>query len=819
MRRIASGVFVVALGASACTSTTTVTARTFNRPVQAAFVCLETATGYPRSMSDCELLADGSSPSGLAMHALVLQQARGEIAAIDLVNRTVIDSDPGVPGYTFVPVGALPTGMAVPASGPQCAFVASAGESKVDVIDLRAFRREGLDEAGTFASVELPASPSGLVLSPDETALWLPLPDRGSVVRIPIGDDRCTLGAAEEVTLTTTVPEAAEWDGHGDLGLFCPTDYDPDAPAAVAPRTYDATGLDARPVAIAMGREVLVADASLPIVHRIDLTTGDELDPINVGAPTRGLVVTPEVPDTYSATDANSGARSRFVYAIDDDDGTVMAVDYSDPSSEGFGAVIPVNGDTAARPDRLPFLSGARVLEVLSPSYDSFDPFGGVCDPTIDDPDTSDADPSAAALRGVFLAVGLTDSTVRVVDVFDQDAPCRGRSRGPSTEACSGLSQDLFIYIRRHRPRMGVNTTNVGASATSVAFSVDGASYTLSTTEQSDSFPMTELACAALGLDPVFETLGDEGASRVCADNDPYATLAQSWVATWEGLLSGSASSSGNFSQVDDSTVALDARIDFCAAGVLGSENLVGLDASAPEARSAGDTLVITSDLPDATATDDTCRAVIGLEGGSSEQRDVILPIRAAYTTPDGLLPPYTGRLVLDLSTPVLDRSTALTLADVLRCFGDELVTFEVHVRDGFNVIGSRTGQTSRVVRGADGLCSVDTTQDARRSSRAWVGIPYTGVDLAFQIDAEPTHENTSLVITIGDVPSSLLFDIGSLASSSSTVATSTSRSLALPSDLRWNQVYQRFYMVDVERRGLIETKVQPVAYTSNRFE
>ena len=61
---------------------------------------------------------------------LCSRSPRGEVAAVDLVARTVIDSDRGVPGYSFVPASALPTSIVVPRNAPQCAFVASAGEQR-----------------------------------------------------------------------------------------------------------------------------------------------------------------------------------------------------------------------------------------------------------------------------------------------------------------------------------------------------------------------------------------------------------------------------------------------------------------------------------------------------------------------------------------------------------------------------------------------------------------------------------------------------------------------------------------------------------------
>ncbi|GAB4208578.1 MAG: hypothetical protein OHK0013_27150 [Sandaracinaceae bacterium] len=787
------------------------TPRTFNRPIQAAFACLETATGAPRPLADCRPRSDGSSPTGLAMHGLVLQEARGELAAVDLAERRVLDSDPSIPGFTFVPVSPLPTAVVVPAIDPRCAFVASAGADVIDVIDLRTFRRESAGSADRYEPFALPGAPATMVLSPTEDALWVAMPDRSSVARI--GVSGCALGPLEEIPLGSDVPTPVVAMHDGDLGRYCPLDFTAAPEARVEPR--EATPLDvvARPASLAVGRELLVGDRALPLVHRIDLDTGAVLAPFSVGAPIRALAVTPEVPDAY---DPASEARSRYVYAIDDEDGTVMAIDYGDPASLGFGAVLGIGVESSERPDRMPFLVGARTLEVLTPRYEESDPFASLCDPfvVID----GVAAPAFGTLRGVFLAVGMTDATVRFVDVFDSDAPCRGRVLGSGSAECASGS-DAFVYIRRHRPRLGERRTTIGVSASDVSFIVNGATLRLAPEGATTGPDLDEIDCAAEagGLDPIFgsDAARAEGRGLVCGHADPYAAFAETWTATWDGPLSGAASSTGNFQRLDASTVALDARIDFCAVGALGVENLAGLPPEAPESALGGDVVAITTPLPEASATDERCRAVVGIEGSNQTALPVLLPIRSAATRPDGLRDPYRGRLLLDASAPVLDRMTpGLTLADVLRCFGDELVRFDVRVRGAFSVIGSRTGQRHRVVRGDDGRCEVDPSLPSDRMARAFPGQTYANGIVGFRVPAPPTVSGTELRVTIGNAPATLNIDVGAL-----TTTAGGGRGLALPTDVVWNDINERLYIVDVERRGLLELTTEPLQYTSSRFE
>jgi hypothetical protein len=787
------------LALAACSQTPIlVNVRTFNRPVQVAMVCLETATGIARPIADCTLTSSNTSPTGLAMHALVLQEARGEVAAVDLVSRLVVDTNPAIPGYTFVPVDPLPTGIVVPPTAPTCAFVSSAGADAIDAIDLRIFRRESRSAAVDHAPLELPGAPTAMVLDPSEAALWVAMPERSSVARVAI--DGCEFGAIEEISLEATVPPGLVSSVTDDdaSARYCPLDFGAAALPSITARDPELLDTVARPSVLAVGRELLVGDRALPLVHRVDFAARVPLTPFSIGAPVRALAVTPEVPLSY---DPGAEARGRYVYAVDDADGTVLALDYSDPASAEYGAVLPIGAGSSPRPDRMPFLVGARTLEVLSPRYDELEPFENLCDPSNIADDV--AAPSHQTMRGVFLAVGMTDATVRFVDVFDSDATCRGRVEGEPADCTS--TTESFVYVRRHHPRLGERRTTVGVIANDVSYLVNGATVRLS----EDSADLAIITCPD-PLRGIFAASDDGTTARVCGHPDPFEAVPEIWQAVWQGALSGTASSTGNFQPLDDGTVALDTRIDFCAAGVLGTEQIAA--APSPEDGYEGDVLAITTALSAARAMDERCQAVVGIEGGNQSPRAVLVPIRSASTRPDGLSEPYRGRLLLDATAPVLDREAALTLTDVLACFGDELVRFDVRTRGSFSVTGSRSGQRHRVVRGSDGTCEVDATLSETRQARALPGALYRNDLVGFQIVSRPTADNTELRVTIGTVPATLNIDVGA-------VTGSISRGLALPSDLLWSDVYQRLYVVDVERRGLIELTMQPLGYTQSRFE
>ena len=131
-----AAVLLTMVGLPACTSGIGAAApRAMNRPVRVALACFDlTISTSPavRPLADCALQVDVSTNTrttpvntALHMHALVTQETRGEVGAVDLIARTVLDSDQSLPGYTFVPVGELPNDIVVPPTDPTCTYVAS----------------------------------------------------------------------------------------------------------------------------------------------------------------------------------------------------------------------------------------------------------------------------------------------------------------------------------------------------------------------------------------------------------------------------------------------------------------------------------------------------------------------------------------------------------------------------------------------------------------------------------------------------------------------------------------------------------------------
>ncbi|MBK8169146.1 MAG: hypothetical protein IPK60_02230 [Sandaracinaceae bacterium] len=452
----------------------------FERPGDAAFVCFDTNQNpdVAVSLDLCRKDANGVLTPGFWLHSLVLQTARGEIAAVDLVNNVLLDSDQSVPGYTFIEAGDLPSAIVVPTVAPSDgsplhAYIANAGTRDIWSVAANRFRTPEYGTDPFAARVSLDGAPTSLTISPDERFLFAGVPDRGSVYQIELLPDG-GLGAPTEIVLAAEIPAVVTGTHEDSYARVCTSGTVLDAGARPT-RTPETNGVAPRPSTLLVDRfsetpSLLIADSALPIVHRLPIGSaglGAELPGIAVEIPVRDVVVTPAVP-----TNVDGSGSSRYLYAIDVH-GDVMAVDFTD--GESFGAILPVNVPFARTTDRLAFLPLATTLEVITPGYDVGDPRNGLCSP----PATISI--AANRLHGVFLAVGFADGTVRIADIYDLDAPCRGEA-GMCEGGAGSSSSDSIAFIRRHRPRIGELITTEISTVGSVAFISDGATWPISAT-------------------------------------------------------------------------------------------------------------------------------------------------------------------------------------------------------------------------------------------------------------------------------------------------------------------------------------------------
>jgi hypothetical protein len=816
--------------------------QSFDRPGDVAFTCFDEEMGTFVSLDECQGQDPTSEqPGPVRLTALVIQTAPGEVGAVDLGGRGVVDADRRVPGFTFVRVGESPSGIAVrPGDNPNLTYVASFVAQRIDAVPTHRFHPDVSGTGGEAQSTDLSAAPAGLEVlegSADANAgpsLFAPLPNAGMVSRVPLGQDG-QMQTPEPVELEATVPDAVDLRDFdmlppqsrpGTYRRICQQAELVAPPSDLAPREPTRRGDEPTPAAMAFARSsdgstrIFVADESLPVVHVLRVAPDGTLsvqESINVGVPTLDVAVGPRVPARVDARAQDSPAR--YLYAIDAIDRSILVVDVLE-GSPTYGAVLPVSA-RGGMPDRIEFgAAGARTLEVASPDFepqpqDRCMPGGGSLDQEAG-PDT---------LRGVFLTAGLTDGTVRVVDVHDLDIDCRGQP------GCQNFGDDddlqERIFVARHRPRIAQTVERGIAVEGTPSFRFDAVAGSL----QEDGSvaegqapglaPLT--SCPQPGMAPAFPD-SENMPPILCSLADPWTAQAQRWEATWQGPIPGTQGSRGRFDSADP-TVFRATGSPFCERGVLGSEDAPAqadfpdeTPSSFPELGYPGDALVITSQLPDSTADRPECQQ---FAGELQERDEIAFAIRSAGRAEDG-----RGKLRLGRSLGL-----GSSVQEVARCF-PEVVEFRIRTRGVYTVVGSRSGFDHRVVledpeQGGTGRCRVDRDADPAKQGRAFAECladcesqdpvlrTFVNRFVAFTIrpfDVEqgvavPVDSEAELRFDVSNVPSTLAVHLGA--------ASNRGRDFGvLPSELRFNPVDQGLYAVDTGQRRLIRLAFDPFRIT-----
>ncbi len=771
----------------------------FDRPEDVAFFCWNLTTSSPTALEDCRPAAfeipdddNGQPPEGYALHALVTQTTTGEVAAVRLTGSDgepgVIDTDVRIPGYTFAAVGEVPSALAVSRRDPQHVFVLSRGSGDVHVIETADFRG-GLGAGSTpFDVLGDNALPSAMQMAPDERSLLVALPEAGQLARLSITGG--ALGEPERLALSTTLPDPVDLSTQPRPALWrytCPLDWELYEPPLVAPRAPTSLGAAARPSAILYDEqtdEILVADRALPLIHRIDPETFSEIGAVNVQVPVEAFVLTPTVPETLDP----ASPRVRYLYAIDATDGSVLAVDWSDPASPTFGGVLSVEIEPPY--DRLNVPFPARALAVMTPSYAESDPITECVDAL------DGAYASGVNLHGVFLAVGTVDGRVRIFDVYDEDTNCRGFDCGGGRDMDV---EDQIVAIGRHRPRFGSYMEEGVSLDPEPTWETDGVGLEIvaadGSTGASELVPLlTPVTCEA-PLDPIYPL---EGAPLVCAVRDPWAAISQSFSAIYEGAIPFTGTSGGNFEVEGDQTFLL-SRVDYCAAGVLGREDVVGSEYLGDY---VGDVLAITGDLPPSILANEDllsdCGQLVERTTGG-EITPVLIQILGAESHPDGVHPSYTGRLRLG---EVL-RPSGEPIERVLRCY-PELLQVEVRSQRSFVVSAGRAGFRHPVIEDpSDHGCAIDPTRaEALQRGRARFGEVFRTPEITFALGDVPSdiaERHPELRIAIANVPAGLNVDVSTVGGTSGA---------SLLTRLVYNDVDQRLYAVDQSVQGLLRIKL-----------
>lgn len=661
-----ASVAALLLNAAACTdSPVSVPLRALSSSGPVSFVCL----GEPGDLADVGLPLDDcpSERTDTAdnyeiphLYALVTQPNGADIAVVDLTTEdgAVLDQDASVPGANFLPVGAIPADIVSTPAG-MASFVISreVQYEAIYALPSNMIRGQGA-RLTSWPACALPAPPGQIELLLD------PADADGNVRQSCDGDygppegdlqlDALTVGKVGRYKLLVTLPSEGGFaiidaqsvlDGAPGEREPCvierwvplevapptlptppePPESDACVPVATANDTL-AQNYEPLPAGVTVDDKLLyIADRGAPVIHRIDLPTPcepRELSPLVTSSSEDPLrpVFTSRVSVSPLTLDLK-----RYLYAIDDVDGSIMVYDVSDGATGALPLERPNAGTNPFQPtDRIRFGAPPRDIIVMQFQNDAVDDDTGStvpvrCDP---DPDSNgpgtvyqtssgfDSGAGPVTLRGVFSFAVLESGDVVVIDVDDYDAPCRGPSDQHPTRGCeeplsTGLdTSDEFScnVVAPHQPRSnayllhadGVADNQPGITQFPALFDADGTLLRPGTEAEDgeDETPtlvprMRALATTAdaLGivvgstLEDLNPTTGllrsggdaDDLTEHTLAMNltDPRAhILDQNWTVTYEGGLPGFGGRFGELVETADGFEMRDIGASFCLRGV-----------------------------------------------------------------------------------------------------------------------------------------------------------------------------------------------------------------------------------------------------------
>ncbi|MBN2193150.1 MAG: hypothetical protein JW751_10070 [Polyangiaceae bacterium] len=418
------------------------TMRTLEQSNAVSFVCvsMDAEQDRGRPIDDCPDFDEDDENRDL--FALVTQPQRGEVAVVNLSEDYVIDTDPWIPGTTFLPVGENPVDL-VSTPGGVATFVASAGgpfHHAIQAIPSSCITTPGegdpRPDLALWPACALPSAPGRLAVlvdPPDEegrlretcTSEWvapqdLPRPLAAAVEDThQAGSGGCEADLRQEVEppgrrkLAVTLPDIGEvwlldaqrlldvvpgaFPACADVALegviVLPTTLPDPLPAqnpgdllgaetCLPPLSYGPAPdtYFSRPAGLDVRDNVLyVGDLGVPVVHRID-----------VEHPCTPTELPPLLPRSFEsptrvvftnavAASPRTTAGGQFVYAVDDTQGNVMVFDVSSGSEDRTPLVR--SGMRFAPfevPDRIAFGSPVKDVEFIFRDLPATNPTTGV---------------------------------------------------------------------------------------------------------------------------------------------------------------------------------------------------------------------------------------------------------------------------------------------------------------------------------------------------------------------------------------------------------------------------------------------------------
>ncbi len=306
--------------------------RSMERPKDVDFICLQrldATTWTGADLSDCSVGGDGVATHvpgvEYRLHAVVTQQARGELAVADL-GRTPGDPaglakvDPRIPGYSFLPVTAVPSDVVADPAG-HAVYVASGRDPRIEIIPAGMLRgpidsRAAAGNEAPWPRIDLDrvndGTPGAMAIQRegDLRRLYVTLPDASGGPRLAVFDLSKPLVPARMADITLTLS--------GDASIQCleptcgpggdkrpwwvarcnPAAPQPPAPTAPCVTVPAPTKTHLAGIAL-VGGLLYAADDVAPIVHVFDIYRGRgaEIARLPIGSETVRVSVSPVVPD------------------------------------------------------------------------------------------------------------------------------------------------------------------------------------------------------------------------------------------------------------------------------------------------------------------------------------------------------------------------------------------------------------------------------------------------------------------------------------------------------------------------------------------
>jgi hypothetical protein len=784
--------------ASCATTPTVASVRSLDRAGRAAFFCMGAPDAdnriVPLDACDGSIFADPSTfvggsvddldpGTGHHLYALVTLETRGELAVVDLSSESsaVLDHDPAIPGENALPVGAMPVEVVASPKGV-AAFVAAAepGRPGLYALPSTLLRPCEADASAcdrsppTLASwpaCRLPSPPGAMTLVHDgalegttvratcdgdydvtvpgepkdgdlaseglgRAKLLVTLPKEGRVVLVdaqqlldaePGRFDDCVI--ERTVSLRADVPA---------LPAVEPIPSSPGCAGSEAPLTRPAGKYEPVPLGMAQaGNRIFLADGVAPLVHVLDVASPCDLQEIDPLLPTSAEDPSRVVRTSRLAVSEPTSAGTRFLYAIDFEDKSVMAFDVSDTTS----ARTPIQRanpeyDPLQPPDRVRFAAAPEDVafvrrDVAPRSVNGVVPLGTACNP---DPDavvcsstTETCDLGTAyrtspeydegagpfTLRGTFAAVALSSGKLALIDVEDYDAACRGPESPSVLAGCDAPAEGLLEtsaegscnVVEPHLPRSGtflasnddIGRNLPGIQAFPILSKVDGtvvvdgpqlratipaAPGELSVAVGGDVLPIDRSTGAVLGEDGPSNTL------RVNLEDPRVHAVAQDWAIVYRGALPGLEAQTGALALVAEGGSFDDVSARFCGVGVqsetMQRERLIALGRT--EAEAVADALVLADRLHvDEPLPEQGSGYWSGAECSYQE-------CRATFGEPETPTPARELRIVEAYEDRLVLAPLESASPDLADCCFPTLLSYAVRPGDEWIVTGSASG-------------------------------------------------------------------------------------------------------------------------------